>query len=82
MLINFLVDVFVGIVSLVLALLPNVSELPFGIDSYLVQGRGMLQFLANEIPIFAVFISGFLWIMSWKLSLIVLTQFRILKRIK
>jgi hypothetical protein len=78
--------IFTGILSFILSLIngmfnafswPVVTQLPFGIDPILVGGFGNLYYLINSFPPLGIILSGFIWVLGWKIGLFFLRMFHI-----
>jgi len=60
--------------------LPAVNALPLGIDSYLVAGVSGVRWIAVFFPPFSILINGLMWVIGWKLLLIVVRVLPIIGR--
>jgi len=68
-----------GIVNAVIAFLPKVTELPFGVDSYIQMGAGYFNTLSGFFPPFATLMSVFLFYMAFKVTMMSLRLLRIIR---
>lgn len=59
--------------------IPIVTTLPF-VDEYLVTGRGYLEWLMVVFPPFAMMLSGFMFVLGFKIVMVALVRiFRIIR---
>lgn len=68
------------IFGFLISFLPTITELPFGIDSYLSDGIGYLNYLELIFPPIASFMAAFLWVVSFKLGLKVFAMIPIVNK--
>jgi len=83
MLIFFLLKAVVLIVGIFLSILPSVAVLPvvagLDLDSVILTGIGYFNYLSDKIPPLAIFMAGFSFVLTFKLSMLVLKLLRIIK---
>lgn len=72
MLIHVLLLGFISVIGALFRWFPVVTALPFGADPYLVAGMGYIRFIAVVFPPIGIMLTGFLFVMSWKLVLLVI----------
>lgn len=79
MILNFILQWIVNILSFIVSWLPTVTELPYGSDSVLLTGIQRFNYVKTVIPPFDTLFDAFMWIMVWKITLYVLRWMRIIK---
>jgi len=82
MIIFFIVQSFIMLLGLIVSLagmIPQVTELPFGIDEVLTTGVGYVKYLGVVIPPIAIMYGGFQVILNFKVVMLVLRLFRIIR---
>lgn len=62
-------QIIVATLKIIFSILPNVDVLPFGIDSILVQGVGYVHYVASIFPPIQSILSGFLYVVGFKIVL-------------
>lgn len=81
MILQFLMAVPIVILNGLTQWLPSVTVLPMGIDSYLVQGMGYLQFLISVFPPMGAIYNAFLFVLSFKLGIKLLAMIPFVNKI-
>lgn len=61
--------------------LPIVSVLPFGIDPLLVSGMGNIRYIITAFPPLGIILTGFLFVLSWKLLVVVVRMIPIIGKV-
>lgn len=69
MLVYILLQFPIMMIGLITQWFPVVTELPFGIDTYLVTGFSNFLYVASQIPPLGLMYSAFLWVLAWKIGL-------------
>jgi len=72
MILGAIIDIILRIVYVLLAPFPQVALLPFGLDDILTAGMGYFNFIQALVPPIHIIWLGFLWVMGWKMSLLVM----------
>jgi len=75
MIIYFLLVALVYVVSLIFAVFPTVTELPWGVDNFMTAGVGYYKLMAESYPPFLTFFNAFVIYLGFRLSIIVLRFF-------
>lgn len=81
MLIKYFIDIILDLIGFLTSLFPVVTQLPFGIDSILVQGFGYIHFLAGVFPPIGAVLTGFLYIVNYKLLMMFIRVLPLVGRI-
>jgi len=71
----------VAVVSIFFSVFPEVTSLPFNLDVYLANGFGYINFLAGVFPPLAIMLTGFLWILGWKLAMVIVRMVPFLNKL-
>jgi len=79
MIIQVIIRSILGMIGSLVAWLPEVSELPFGIDSVLVSAFGYFNYIAVLIPPLALMKSAFLFVVTFKITMLILKYLRIIR---
>lgn len=69
MLLLTLINLFTSVFFVIGSFLPTVTELPFGIDSILVQGAGYVHFLGGVFPPLGYLLQAFMYYLGFLLLL-------------
>lgn len=75
MIIFFIIQLVILIISLFFAPFPTISELPWGIDTFLSNGMSYYRQLMVYLPPLSTVLSAFLIYIGFRLSIIVLRFF-------
>jgi len=67
-----IIGTFAALFQIIFGWLPQAGALPFGIEGYLSQGMGYLNFLFTIIPPLSIIYAGFIWLLGWKALLMIL----------
>jgi len=70
-----ILTVLISLVGVIFSLFPTIEELPWGVDSFLVQGVGGYKLLATLFPPLSTLMTAFLIFVGFKLSIILLRFF-------
>lgn len=82
MIITFLASsmlVLIGLVFSLGGLLPPVSVLPFGVDSFLTTGMGYAKFIFTVIPPLGIMYGGFMAIINFRFVMLLFRLFRLFR---
>jgi len=71
MILLLILNTLYSVIAIILFWLPSADRLPFGIDSILVQGSGYLHFLAGLFPPIEAVLNGVLFILGYKLIMVI-----------
>lgn len=80
MIITLFIQFLTGILTLLVGWLPKVNALPLGLDQYLTAGMGYMWYLFDIFPPFLIMWNGLLWILGWKVLLIVVRMIPLIGR--
>jgi len=72
MIITLLIRVFLMVFAGILRIFPQVTELPFGIDSYMVLASGYFHRVMTLVPLLSTVMSAFLIYFGFRIGLLVL----------
>jgi len=75
MIIQLILHILVSAVNVIFSWLPEVNELPWGIDSVLVDAVSQFKAVAVYIPPLTVVLGAFMTYVSFRLTLIVVKLF-------
>lgn len=79
MIISFLILAFIKLFTIALFFLPRITELPFGIDSFLTNGVHYFNFVADAIPLFGMLWTAFKTIIGIEFGMLVLKLLRVIR---
>jgi hypothetical protein len=71
MIILALIQLIVATLSILLSVLPQVTQLPWGLDSLLVSGAGYIHYMMTILPPLAILFNAFMAFMVFKLVMLV-----------
>lgn len=81
MLLYIILQIPVLVVTALTQFFPTVTSLPFGVDALLQSGMGWFLYLASLVPPLMALWQAFLWILGWKLALMVFRIIPIVNRL-
>jgi len=79
MIVTLLIPAIIIFFSAMTAWLPHVTQLPFGVDSYLVQAMGYFFYIADVIPTLGILYTGFLVVLDYKVVMLFLKLIRVVR---
>ena len=79
MLTGFFLNIFITIFNFAFSWGGTITTLPFGIDAFLQTGMGYFYSLVAIIPPLGIILSGFLWVIGFKLLLKLLAMIPVIK---
>lgn len=75
MIFNFILQFFVTFINAVFSILPQITELPFGLDSILTTAVQIFNGAMTTIPYLQIVWTCFLWLMGFEIFLYTMKLF-------